>query len=141
MVETDGAEKRTSWKQNILNFVWGAAEAEEEPGQITESFITHVRAERPFKLAASFAFFILVFVIGMPMWHLTTSSYRAPFATFSANRSISVPIRVLFVTTTTSDEMQADVTSLMEELKENVTSKEVVKPLDFQWTTQFLGVR
>lgn len=104
-----------------------------------ESFINFVRKERRFKLAASFSFFILVFCIGVPMWHYTTSAYRANFPTFSENRTISVPIRVIFAAT--SSDLEQDVKKMMRELETNVTTMEVVAPLNFEWTTKFLGIR
>ncbi|CAP24309.2 Protein CBR-HPO-5 [Caenorhabditis briggsae] len=75
----------------------------------------------------------------MPMWYLTTSTYRAPFPTFPANRSITVEVRINFAIA--SDEMGEDVQKVMPELEYNMTTKEVVAPLDFQWRTRFIGVR
>ncbi|CAI2350012.1 unnamed protein product [Caenorhabditis sp. 36 PRJEB53466] len=142
MTESEEAiqeEGKISFKQKVYDFVMGKPEKEEEYGVITESFVKYVRSERPYKLAASFSFFILVFLVGFPMWHFTTSTYRAPFLTFSANRSITVPVRVVF--TTTSEELIEDIRKLMGEFETNATTREIVAPLDFEWSTQFLGVR
>ncbi|EFP04796.1 hypothetical protein CRE_29996 [Caenorhabditis remanei] len=129
-----------SMKQKIIDFLLGRqAEKEEEQGEITESFIKYVQSERPYKLAAAFFFVILVFFIGIPMWYLTTSTYRAPFPTFPSNRSITVSTRINFAIT--SDLLVEDVEKLMKELETNMTTKEVVSPLEFQWTTKYLGVR
>lgn len=132
-------ESSKSFKQKALDFLLGRQTETEEYGEITQSFINYVHSERPYKLAASLSFVILVFFIGMPMWHFTTSTYRSNFPTFPSNQSITVPIRVIFVIT--SEDLRNDVKTLMNELEVNMTKKEVVAPLDFTWTTQFIGLR
>ncbi|EGT37906.1 hypothetical protein CAEBREN_06970 [Caenorhabditis brenneri] len=138
--ETVNAEKaEKSTKQKITDFILGRQTEEEESGEITESFIKYVRSERPYKLLASFSFVILVFLIGMPMWYYTTSTYRAPFPTFSANRSVTVPIRVNVAIA--SSQITVDMEQLLSEIKQNMTTKEVVFPLKFDWTTEFIGIK
>lgn len=125
-------------KQKITDFLLGTQKGEEEEcGEITESFIKYVRLERPYKLAASFSFIILVFLIGVPMWYYTTSTYRADFPTFHSNRSITVPVRVNIAVT--SSELIRDIEHFMKDLEINLTIKEVVLPLKFEWTTHFVG--
>lgn len=126
-------------KQKIIDFLLGRQVDKEEDGEITASFIKYVQSERPYKFAAAFFFVILVFFIGIPMWHFTTSTYRAPFPTFPSNRSITVPIRINFALT--SEILVEDVENLMKELETNMTTKAIVSPLEFQWTTKYLGVR
>lgn len=135
-------EQPRSMKQKIIDFVLGREtekKPEDEGGEITDSFIKYVRSERPYKLAASLSFIVLVFLIGMPMWYLTTSTYRAPFSTFSSNRSIIVPVRINFAIT--ADSLTQDVKKVMSELELNMTTKEVVAPLSFKWTTRLMGVQ
>uniref|UniRef100_A0A1I7TDA3 GPI transamidase component PIG-S n=1 Tax=Caenorhabditis tropicalis TaxID=1561998 RepID=A0A1I7TDA3_9PELO len=127
----------SSLMNKVTNFLLGRQTEQEETGEITESFIKYVRSERTYKLAASMSFVVLVFLIGLPMWYYTTSTYRADFPTFPPNRSITVPVRVNFAVT--SPKVSPDIKRIMEEFKLNMTAKEIVAPLHFEWSTRFIG--
>ncbi|EFO28331.1 hypothetical protein LOAG_00150 [Loa loa] len=77
-------------------------------------------AELPFRRISALAFIVIVLIFGLPLWWQTTSTYRAPFRTFSSDQQIVLPVYISIASSHSSmkSHIGRAITLLLNELSE-----------------------
>ncbi|VDN02852.1 unnamed protein product [Thelazia callipaeda] len=69
-------------------------EAKEERAERVLALTPREREELPYRRISALSFIAIMLIFGVPLWWQTTSTYRAPFHTFSVDDRILVPIHI-----------------------------------------------